>query len=84
MRYIDRIIARLSLELPGIRIQQLEVSHPGADDDGLWFMRVPGRNGEVQVESSYGSCPFLIEADCTDPRFTGEDGDEVVRSGRAL
>jgi len=84
MRDIDRIIARLSAELPGIRIQQLEVLYPGADDDGLWFMRLPGRKGEVQVESSSGSCPFLIEADCTDERFTGHDVGETVRIVRDL
>jgi hypothetical protein len=80
MRDIDRIIERLSIQLPEIQIRQLEVSHPGIDDDGVWFMRLPGRKGEVQVESSSGSCPFLIEADCTDEKFTGENVDGVVQT----
>jgi len=42
-------------------------------------MRVPGRKGEVQVESSHGSCPFLIEADFTEERLTGELVDDVAR-----
>jgi hypothetical protein len=79
MRDIDQIIASLSTELPRIRPQRLEVSHPGADDDGLWFLRIPGRKGDVQVESSYGTCPFLIEADFMEERFMGKDVDEVIR-----
>jgi hypothetical protein len=43
MTDIDHIIERLKAELPGVQITQLQVAHPGADDDGLWFIRMPGR-----------------------------------------
>ena len=56
-RDIDHIIERLKAELPGVEVTQLKVKHP-ADDDGLWFIKIPGRSGNVQIESSDGSCPF--------------------------
>ena len=83
MRDIDRITARLGAEIPGVQIEQLRVSHPG-DDDGLWFITAPGSPSEVQVESSDGTCPFLIEGDGTDERFEGKDVAEVVRVVRNL
>ena len=44
-------------------IEQLQVRHPGADDEGLWFFTHPDGRGEVQVESSTGAAPFLVEDD---------------------
>ena len=35
--------------------------HP-ADDDGIWFINLPPTSIEVQLESSTGSCPFLVES----------------------
>ncbi len=83
-RDIDTIIERLKAELPGVRIAQLQVARPGADDDGLWFITIPGRAGEVQIESSHGSCPFLIESDFNAERFHGRTVDEVVQTVRGL
>lgn len=77
-RDIDRIIERLQTEMPGVKVDQLQVSHPGADDDGLWFITVSGRPGEVQIESSDGSCPFLVESDFDEQRLLGRDVDEVI------
>jgi len=84
MRDIDRIIERLSADLPGVRFQQLQVLHPGTDDDGLWFIRGPGCEDEVQVESSDGNCPFLIETSCTNERLEGNDVERVVQTVRML
>ena len=61
-----------------MEIAQLQVSHPGADDDGLWFIKVPGRAGAVQIESSSGRCPFLIESTCSSERHHGRSVYEVV------
>ena len=82
-RDIDHIIERLRAELPGVEITQLQVTHP-ADDDGVWFIRIPGRDGEVQIESSDGSCPFVIESDLSDDRFYGRSIDAVVKKVRGL
>ena len=62
-----------------MKIRQLEVSHPGADDDGLWFFTWPGSNFEVQIESPNGMCPFLIETDESDARFTSSSVEETVK-----
>ena len=77
-RDIDQIIELLRREIPGVEITQLQVTHPGADDDGLWFVRVPGRKGNVQIESSSGDCPFLIESDLGSDTHCGRSVCEVV------
>ena len=77
-RDIDQIIELLRKEIPGVQITQLQVSHPGADDDGLWFIKVPGRSGEVQIESSSGTCPFVIESNCGSESHHGRSVYEVV------
>ena len=83
MRDIDQLIVRLRAEIPGVQIEQLRVVHPGADDDGLWFIRIPGRV-ELQIESSNGACPFLIESDLSAERFHGQSVEEVVSTVRRL
>ncbi len=77
-RDIDLIIEQLTASVPGILIEQLKVAHPGADDDGVWFINIPDRENQVQIESSEGSCPFLIESDFNDERFHGNTVQEVV------
>ena len=76
-RDIDRIIAKLKRKIPSVQVVQLRVSHPGADDDGVWFIQIPGRTETIQIESSTGSCPFLIEADFASERFYGRSVEEV-------
>ncbi len=77
-RDIDQIIQLLRREIPGVEIEQLQVSHPGADDDGLWFIKIAGRTGEVQIESSSGTCPFVIESDLSSETLHGRSIYEVV------
>ena len=62
-RDIDQLIAALVRRWPGMRCEQLRVVHPGGDDDGLWFFTHPAEHGEVQVESSTGAAPFMVEGD---------------------
>lgn len=83
-RDIDQIIERLAKELPGVQVTQLQASHPGKDDDGLWFITISGRAEEVQIESSNGTCPFVIESDFTAERLQGRSVDEVVSTVRGL
>ena len=80
LRDIDHIIERLKIELPGICISQLQVTHPRADDDGFWFIKIPSRTEEVQIESSNGSCPFVIESDFSAERIYGRSIDDVVQA----
>ncbi len=60
-RDIEQIIERVKDLVPVVQVQQLQVSHPGVDDDGLWFFTVPGIAKDVQIESPYGNCPFIVE-----------------------
>jgi len=83
-RDIDVVIERLTTDVPQIQVDQLKVAHPGADDDGLWFIHIPDREEEVQLESSYGSCPFLIESDFSDERFHAHSIEEAVTTVKRL
>ena len=83
-RDIDQIMERLKTEMPGVQIRQLQVARPGIDDDGLWFVTMPDRSPEVEIESSDGNCPFLIESDFGPDRFHGYTIDEVVSTVRRL
>ncbi len=60
-RDIDTIIAHMTAKHPRLHVEQLKVKHPGADDDGLWFFNHPDSTFEVQLESSHGTFPFVVE-----------------------
>jgi hypothetical protein len=67
---IDKIIAEVRRRVPSVQVDQLKVKHSG-DDDGLWWFRAPGVKQQIQIESSSGNCPFLIEADDREPISVG-------------
>jgi len=75
---IDRILELVRRVHADVLCQQLPVVHPGADDDGLWFFTRPGIANEVQIESSSGRCPFLIEHRKSDERRTGTTPEDVA------
>jgi len=68
VRDIDSVLRLLQQAHPAISAQQLGVSHPGADDDGLWFFRHPASAVEIQLESSTGNLPFLVEGSTSPDR----------------
>lgn len=80
MRDIDTLIRSMNAIYPTVRVRQLGVSHPGADDDGLWFFQEPNSEAEVQVESSMGMCPFVVETDDSDVRLTVTSVDQAVET----
>jgi len=80
MRDIDQIIQSMMKTCPTVKVRQLEVSHPGADDDGIWFFKQSGSEFEVQLESPEGMCPFLVETDENDVRLTANSTEEAVRT----
>ena len=59
-RDIESVIAELRRRWPAIQVKQLRGIH-AADDDGIWYFTHPAAHGEVQVESSTGAGPFLVE-----------------------
>ncbi len=77
MRDIDQIIQLVKRADPAVDFQQLTIKHP-ADDDGLWFVTRPECEFEVQIESSTGMCPFMIETDESDTRITATSVSEAV------
>jgi hypothetical protein len=81
MRDVEKIIEKVRELYPAVEVNQLKVLlHPGADDDGLWFFRQPGSPFDVQIESTKGTCPFLIETDETDVRITADSVEETVQA----
>lgn len=59
-RDIDRVMALVRARLPSVSVTQWHKKHPG-DDDGIWWFRLPGVEQDIQLESSFGTCPFLVE-----------------------
>ena len=84
MRDVDEIISLVRAMSPKVKVEQLKVAHPGADDDGLWFFNQPESRFEAQIESSNGMCAFLIEMDETNSRLMGNSVEEVVQILSAL
>ncbi len=78
MKDVDKIIETVTSELPNVQWHQLQVTHP-ADDDGLWFFNLPGARNSVQIESSTGMCPFIVENDLTPEFYHGQTVEEVTR-----
>jgi hypothetical protein len=60
---IDQIFERVKLRLPDVRVQQHWVRDPRKEDDGVWWFCLPGITKNIQIESSYGVCPFIVEHD---------------------
>jgi hypothetical protein len=77
---VDRILEIVRAVYPDVRCRQLEASHPGADDHGLWFFTRPGISNEVQIESSTARCPFLIEHERSPERRSGDTVEDVANT----
>lgn len=78
MRDVDRVIEEITKEWPTVTVRQLKVAHP-TDDDGLWFFTQPNSQFEVQIESSTGMCPFLVETAETSDRFDAASVGDTAR-----
>ena len=83
MRDIDKIVSALKNEFPACQIARLQVTHP-ADDNNLWFFKIPGKKREVQMESLNGNCPFIIELSDSNKRLEGKSVDDVLAKIRIL
>jgi hypothetical protein len=77
-RDIDTVIAELQHAYPRSACEQIRVTHPSADDDGLWFFTHPDRPVEVQLESSTGQLPFLVEGTESPARDMARTVDQAV------
>lgn len=81
---IDIIKERVHAMFPDVTIEQLRVTYPGVDDDGVWFFRCDGIKGEVQLESSTQDVPFLIETSTSPKRITAATIEEAVEALRVF
>ena len=78
MRDIDAIIRQLQVSHPAIIAAQLSVLHSGADDDGIWFFRHSQSGLEIQLESSTGNAPFLVENSVSEERYSATSVEQAV------
>ena len=77
---LQRIVQGVTAALPDVEWDQLRVSH-AADDDGLWFFWRRGRrDDELQIESSSGASPFLIETNRDKERRWAMTPEEAVKT----
>lgn len=80
-RDIIKIICHVQKIIPNVEVYQLQKKHAG-DDDGLWWFCLPSyNNDDIQIESSDGMCPFLIETNAHSSANArrGDTVEEVVR-----
>jgi hypothetical protein len=59
---IDWVMDLVKSHLPQVRVVQYQNVWP-ADDEGVWFFRLPDIKNDIQLESSTGMCPFFVEHD---------------------
>lgn len=57
---IEAVIDRVRAAVPTVTVVQMHRTHP-ADDDGLWWFRLPDISRDIQLESATYDCPFLVE-----------------------
>jgi hypothetical protein len=78
-RDIDRMMDAVRQRLPSVEVAQWRKSHP-ADDDGIWWFKLPRTGEDIQLESTYGNCPFVVETNelCCDEARRAETVAEAV------
>ncbi|OLF18918.1 hypothetical protein BU204_03400 [Actinophytocola xanthii] len=77
---VNAVFAALQTSRPEIQIERLTVTHP-ADSDDLWFISVPDRPEDVQLECyPHGQPPFLVEGDGTHQVLTTSDANEAAET----
>ena len=83
MRDVDQIIELVKQKFPAVKVEQLKVSHT-ADDDGIWFFSLPPNRKEIQIESSNGMCPFVVEHHGMRTTATEAFGESVDRTAELV
>jgi len=77
-RDIDRVIASIRRGFPALVCERPRAADPAVADRGLWILRHPDLPGEVQLESSTGLFPFLVESAGSPARDTVHTLEEAV------
>lgn len=77
-RIVNKIIELVRKEIPEADVSQLKVKFP-ADDDGIWYFWLPEfSDDDIQIENSYGQCPFIIETNRSSEVRRGETVEQTV------
>jgi hypothetical protein len=76
-RDIENIIEQVRVVHPSVQVEQLKVKFP-SDDNCLWFFTHPNCPYKVQLESSAGMFPFLVETDENAKRVTVHNVSEAL------
>jgi len=77
-RDINEIIETVKTKFPSVKVEQLKVTHP-ADDDGIWYFWLGSNtDDDIQVENSYGQCPFSLSTFRNSELRFGNTVEEVV------
>ena len=78
-RDIDQIIQIVKQLSPDIGVYQPHKTHPG-DDNGIWYFGFSGIEKDIQIESSFGNCPFIVETNelCCENARKAETIEEAV------
>jgi hypothetical protein len=83
MRDIDQVIAALRRRHSDLAVEQRPVAY-AAVDEGIWFINLPSTSIEVQLESSTGNCPFLIESSRSPERLHAASIGETINMVSAM
>jgi hypothetical protein len=81
-RDIDRIISQVKALLPESKVvQEPAHGHPAYYDNGIWYFSWPGASSDVQLESTSGECPFLVETNeqCCKEALKASTVDQAVQ-----
>ena len=74
----DKIIEAIKEKFPGTKVNEWDAMNPRSFYYSLWFFNIPNVDGEIQIESTSGNCPFLVESCLNDDRYNGDTVEEVV------
>lgn len=77
-RDIDLITEAVKKEFPDVGVWQLQVTNPNDDDGIRYFGLKENSDDEIQVENSYGQCPFYISTFRDDEMITSNTIEETV------
>ena len=83
MRDIDQLIAALRRRHSDLRVEQRRATQAAAGD-GIWFIKLPSTSIEVQLESSTGNCPFLLESSLSPERVHAATIGEAINMVSAM
>ena len=64
-----------------VEVVQMHKTHP-ADDDGLWWFRLPNISKNIRLNPTFGICPFMVEND--DMKSSTEAWFAITASKRLL